>query len=140
MRQIEDMRARVRTAGGTADMLGAAWDAFSLLLDTCETGAGQSAGLFAAFAFAAAAASRGRLMLESAPSLPPGADSQASRAAVVKHDLEQAAGALAGLAAVLGETLGQAAVEAVDAGDRAACQDAAAEAVRVARLLAGDGR
>src|SRR5579859_4424520 len=106
MRQIQDVQARVRAACGTADMLGAAWDAFTLLLDTFEAGVDSSPGLFAAFAFAAAAASRGRLMLESAPSLPPGAGNQASRAAVVQHDdLDQAAGALAGLAAALGQRL-----------------------------------
>ena len=140
MRQIQDVQARVQAACGTADMLGAAWDAFTLLLDTCEAGVGSSPGLFAAFAFAAAAASRGRLMLESAPSLPPGVGSQASQGAVVKQDLEQAAGALGGLAATLGETLGQAAVEAADAGDRAACQDAAVQAMRIAELLSGDHR
>jgi hypothetical protein len=137
MRQIQDMQARVRAACGTVDILGAGWDAFTLLLDTCEAGVGLSSGLFAAFAFAAAAASRGRLMLESAPSLPPGAGNQASRAAFVKHDLDQAAGALAGLAAALGQRLGEAAVAAVDVGDRAASLDAAAEAVRVAELLSG---
>jgi hypothetical protein len=79
-------------------------------------------------------------MLESAPSLPPGAGSQASQAAVVKQHLEQAAGALGGLAATLGETLGQAAVEAADAGDRAALQDAAVEVRRVAELLSSDHR
>jgi|SRR5579859_1262819 len=140
MRQIQDVQARVRAACGTADMLGAAWDAFTLLLDTCEAGVDSSPGLFAAFAFAAATASRGRLMLESAPSLPPGAGNQASRAAVVKHDLDQAAGALAGLAAALGQRLGEAAVAAADVGDRAACLDAAAEAVRVAELLSGRWR
>ncbi len=82
MRQIQDVQARVRAACGTADMLGAAWDAFTLLLDTCEAG-DSSPALFAAFAFAAAAASRGRLMLESAPSLPPGGGNQASRAAAL---------------------------------------------------------
>lgn len=139
MQQIEDVRARLQAANGTAERLGAAWGAFTLLLDTCEAAASQSSGLFAAFAFAAAAASRGRLMLESAPSLPPGVGTHASHGTAVMHDLEQTARALAGLATALRDTLAQAAAEAVHAGDRAACQDAVAEAVQVAGLLSSDG-
>lgn len=140
MRQIQDVHARVRAARGTADMLSAAWDAFTLLLDTCDAGADSSPRLFAGFAFAAAAASRGRLMLESAPSLPPPAGNQASHAVAVKHDLDQAAAGLAGLAVALGQRLGEAAAAVADAGDRAACLDAAAEAVQVAELLSGRWR
>jgi hypothetical protein len=79
-------------------------------------------------------------MLESAPSLPPSVGNQASHAAVVKHDLYQGAAALARLAAALGQRLREAAVAAADAGDRAACLDAAAEAMRVAQLLSGHWR
>ncbi len=139
MRQIEDMRARVEAAEPQAELLGAAWDAFTLVLDTCHACEEQAPELFAALAFAAAAASRGRLMLASAPSFPISAGSRTRHDAFVKPDLENVAGALGSLADSLHDRLRQASVEAPAAGDREACAEAAAHAAQVFELLSRDG-
>jgi hypothetical protein len=47
-------------------------DGFSLLLVTCRECEERPGGLFAAFAFASAAAAQGRLIVAPAPSLPAG--------------------------------------------------------------------
>jgi hypothetical protein len=139
MRQIEGVRARVEAAGPLAELLATGWDAFTVILGTCQACEGQGPGLFAAFAFAAAAASRGRLRLASAPSFPIGDRGEASHDGCVTPDLENVASGLGGLAALLHGRLRETGLTAPTAGDRAACAEAATYAAQAAELLSRDG-
>jgi hypothetical protein len=137
VREIDTMRVGVEAADGLAGTLAAAWEAFELLLVTCEQCEDRRDEFFAAFAFASAAAAEGRSILAVAPSMP-GPGARTSQAFPVPADLEKIADALADLARVLGTRLSAAARHAHDAGDRAACRDAAGEAGRIHDLLAQD--
>jgi len=139
VRDIDGMRARVEAAGDLGELLEAAWDGFSLLLSACRRCEERAGGLFAAFAFASAAAAQGRLILASAPSLPAGYRGEAGCEGSVNADLEEVADGLADLAGLLAARLSSAAGQAGDPGDRAACGQARAEASRVCGLLARDG-
>lgn len=138
MPEIDSTRARLEAAGDLSELLGVAWDTFSVLLAACQDCEDRSAELFAAFAFAAAAAAEGRLIIASAPSLSVGPGERPSHDASGEPDLEEFADSLAGLARRLGERLSLAAREARDPGDRDACELAAAEAARVGEVLARD--
>jgi len=140
MREIEDIRLRLESAGELPELLEAAWDAFSLMLAVCQQCEGQSAELFAASAFAASAAATGRRMLAVAPSLPPGQGNGTGNEAIVRHDLDEIGDGLAGLAHLLSVRLSAAVDQAADPGDRQVCQDAAAEAARISELLARERR
>ena len=72
MQDIDGMRERVEAAGDLAGLLEAAWDGFGLLVAVCRECEERAGGLFAAFAFASAAAAQGRLIVAPAPSLPAG--------------------------------------------------------------------
>jgi hypothetical protein len=139
VRDIDGMHARVEAAGELGGLLEAAWDGFSLLLSACRGCEERAGGLFAAFAFASAAAAQGRLILASAPSLAAGYRGEASCEGSVNADLEEVADGLAGLAGLLAARLSSAARQAADPGDREACWEAGAEAARVRGLLARDG-
>ena len=140
MPEIGQVRARLETARELTGLLGAAREAFSLLLAACCDCEERAAELSAAFAFASAAAAEGRLIIASAPSLPTDLGSQTSYGGRVDGDLEQIADGLAGLAAVLAERLSAAGRQAQGPGDYAACQDAAAQAAQIYELLALDER
>jgi len=140
MREIDGIRSRLEAADGLAELLEVAWDAFSLMLAACQECEGQSAELFAAFAFAASAAATGRRVLVGAPSLPPRRGSGIGHEAIVRHDLEEIGDGLAGLAHLLGVRLSSAAGQARDPDDRRACQDAAVESARICELLARERR
>jgi hypothetical protein len=138
MPEIETTQARLEAASDLPGLLAAAWDAFGLLLAACQDGGDRSAELFAAFAFAAAAASEGRLALAGAPSLPAEPGQTASSVTSSEPDLDKLADALAGLADKLGERLLSAARESADPGDRHACEHAAGQAAQVYEILAPD--
>lgn len=140
VREIDGIRSRLEAAGGLTELLDVAWDAFSVMLAVCQECESQPPGLFAASAFAASAAASGRRVLVAAPSLPSGRGSGTGHEAFVWPDLEEIGDDLAGLADLLGERLSAAAGQAVDPGDRRACQDAAVEAVRIRGLLARERR
>lgn len=139
MHEIGTMQARVEAAEGLAGTLAAGWDAFELLLVTCEQCEDRSDELFAAFSFAAAAAAEGRNILTDAPSLPPGPDAGTSQAPFVEADLEKIADALASLGGVLSSRLSSAGRQARGTADQAPCRDAAREARRIHELLARGG-
>src|SRR5690349_9430548 len=63
-------QARLEAAETLAALLGAAWDAFTVLLAGCRAMEEQDAAPTVAFSFAAAAAAQGRRALALAPSLP----------------------------------------------------------------------
>ena len=140
MPEIDRMRARLETSGELTDVLSAAWGAFSLLLSACCDCEERAAELSAAFAFASAAAAQGRLVLASAPSLPADLGDPDRDSGGAEADLEKTADGLAGLAGVLATRMSAAARLAQGAGDRAACQEAAAQAAQIYELLArGEG-
>ena len=139
MTETDETLTRLDAAGGLPEVLAVAWDAFSVLQAGCRDGLGRSAELFAAFAFAAAAAAEGRLLLDSAPSLPAGQGAVTGAVPAVDADPGRLADDLAGLARALGARLGAAARDAGDGGDRDACGEAAVKAARVGELLARDG-
>jgi hypothetical protein len=138
MPELESTQARLEAVDELPGLLAVAWDAFSLLLAACQDSESRSAELFAAFAFAAAAAAEGRLAIAGAPSLPPDPGQTASSGASSEPDLDKLADALAGLAGRLGERLLSAARESADPGDRDACEHAAAQAARVCETLVPD--
>jgi hypothetical protein len=135
MPETGQMRARLQTAGELTEFLGVARETFSLLLAACRDCEERAAELFAAFALASAAAAQGRLVITSAPSLPAGPDNQTSYDGCVQTDLDKAADDLADLAGVLSERPSAAARLAHHPGDRAACQDAAAQAAQIHELV-----
>ncbi len=137
MPEIDRMRVRLETAGELTGLLSAAGEAFSLLLTACCDCEERTAELSAAFAFASAVAAQGRLIIASAPSLPAGPGNPASYGCA-DADLEKTADGLAGLAGVLAARLSAEARLAPGPGDRAACQDAAAQATQIYELLALD--
>jgi hypothetical protein len=138
MPEMDRMRVRLETGGELADVLSAAWAAFSLLLAACCDCEERAPELSAAFAFASAAAAQGRLALASAPSLPADLGDPASYRGCAEADLEKTADGLAGLAGVLATRMSAAARLAHGADDRAACQEAAAQAAQIHELLALD--
>jgi hypothetical protein len=138
MTDIDKTLTRLDIAAGLGELLAAAWDGFGVLLAGCRDGERRSAELSAAFAFAAVAAAEGRLILESAPSLPAGGDAATGTLVCVNADPDIAADNLSGLAQALGTCLSAAAGKARLAGDRQACAQAAAAAARAGELLARD--
>jgi hypothetical protein len=91
--------------------------------------------LCAAFMTAADAAVDGREALTIAPSLPLAGRTAPGHAVAAAADADQAADALAALAAVLRDRLSHAAALADTPDDRTACQDAAEAAGRICQLM-----
>jgi hypothetical protein len=137
MHEIDTMRARVQAADALAGTLAAAHEAFELLLVMCEQCEGRRDELFAAFAFASAAAAEGRNIIAAAPSLAPGPGARTAHGFPAAADPEKIADALADLARELGARLSATARRADD-GDQDACRDAAREADQIHDLLARD--
>ena len=144
MDDIETIRSRLtaadQLAGDLPGVLDTAWEAFDLAQAVCLRCGEQATGLFAAFAFAAAAAAQGRQLITTAPSLPPTSGTVTGHVASVAADLDETADGLASLAGALTERLSLAASRADDPGDQAACADAARQARQIYELLAGDPR
>lgn len=140
MREADELRQALEDASGLAGVLGASWDAFDLIVTGCQHGERGSRELFAAFAFAGAAAATGRRLVTAAPSLPAGHGRATSPARPVADDQEQLADTLASLARALHERLVAAYRQAGDPADQDACADAAVHAVLVRELLARGDR
>lgn len=138
MTGASEIAARLESAE-LAELLVAAWDGFSFLMTRCQESASRSPDLFAPFAFAAAAAAEGRLLIDSAPSLPAGYGQAAPEVTTCAIDPDEAADELAGLARTLGARLSRAARQAPDPGDREACAEAAASAAYICELLERNG-
>src|ERR1019366_1135521 len=132
MPEIDGMRARLETAGELTGLLTAAWDAFSLLLAACWDCEERAGELFAALAFASAAAAQGRLVIASAAPRPAGPGTEGGDGGCAEAGgvgavpaLTSAGSGLTACALALGGRLSAAPRHAGDPGDRAACQDAA---------------
>jgi hypothetical protein len=140
--EIERLKARLSgmpMAGHSlGPVLAAALDAFGVLQAACHDSEDRSVEMFAAFAFAALAASTGRLCVLTAPSLPAAHAGSASSDTTIQAGLDVVADTLASLARVLSMRLAAAGHGAQHPGDQAACREAAAEASRIYALLTGD--
>lgn len=147
MDQISTVREQLQRASVPAQVLASSLDAFGLIAAACEHGQDSSRDLFAAYAFAAHAATQAQITLEAAaqahsaieggPCLPdpdPAGTSQAQ--SVAPHLNETDIDALADLAALLHARLSDLGRQAPNAHDQAACADAAQQAHLISKLLA----
>lgn len=125
------------TSGELQEMIAAACDGFTLILQLLERCEARRDDLFAAYAFAAGAAAEGRNILACAFSLPVAAPvaiecDGASTAAIACF--------VALLADVLSGLLGTACADCLPGAHRIACTEAADRAMQVCQLLSGGGR
>jgi len=139
VRDGTNMATRLRTAESLPAVLAAGFDAFEFIRKLARHSQDRAPGLFAAFMFTADAAVDGREAITIAPSLPP-ADSPAMVPIepAASDNLEEVTETLAALGALLNERLTRAA-DTSDPADRAACEEAAAAAQRIAQLMSRDG-
>jgi len=141
MTDVMAARRQLEEAAGLELVLDAAYAGFEAIMSSIWDHEERAGDSFAAFDFAAAAAADGRDAVAAAPSLS-AAPHAGHRADPGAQDPKYAAGeleaALAGLAGLLANRLGQAAEAAARPGDRAACEVAARHAAEIRGLLAGD--
>ena len=127
--------ARLEQAASVPEMLAAGFDAFETVRIAARGCQDQAPELFAAFMTAADAAVDGREALTIAPSLPQAGGGGPGHANARGDDPVLIADALAALAGVLCDRLGQAAAGAALPADRVACQEAAHAAARIRQLM-----
>ncbi len=144
MEEISGILTRLREAASLPDTLAAGFDAFEAIRQLARVCEDTVPALFATFMTTADAAVDGREAITIAPTLRQdwrgGAGVNVSGAGA---PVEEIAGALAGLGALLADRLSHAATIAATAGDRAACTDAALAAGRICQLMTradDDGR
>ena len=134
--QIELLRQRLLHADSVVGMLAISWAAFELVRSVAGANADRSADMYPAFTFARGAAVSGRNAIAFAPSMRADQAVLFEEAAPLQGDAYEVADTLADLASALSARLRETAGVAGDAGDRAACEDAAREADRITELLA----
>ena len=137
MTSIHQMHERLRSADGIETLLDAAHDAFAGLLSIIRAHEDPADGLFIPLVTAAASAAEGRNAITFAPSLPPRRLHPATAAAEL-GDTNITVG-LAALSELLATRLMDAAHDAPDRGDQAACHTAARCARDIHALLTGTG-
>jgi hypothetical protein len=136
MDQIKLILQRLDEADNLPSVLGASWEIFELIVIIASTSVGESPDMYPAFTFARGAAVSGRNALAFAPSLSPVPANATLNPPKPTDDVYETADALADLASALCVRLRASAELAVDLADRSACENAAAEAERITRLLA----
>jgi hypothetical protein len=137
MDQISATRQQLEQASGLAQVLASSLQAFALLADACEHGQDGSRELFAAYAFAANAATEAQIAITRAPSLPDPISAGSGPAQSVQADQKGTdPDALAGLAELLHSRLSGIGRQAQDGDDQVACADAAQQAHLIGKLLA----
>jgi hypothetical protein len=137
MRETDQLSASLRDAVSFPAVLAAAWDAFEFLQQTAWEFAEPQPGTYGfPFLLATVAARHGRNALAAAPSLAAdeGTDDHTSPICVLNR--EQAAAALAALAAQLEQRLTHACARSSDGDDRRACATGIAAAAETHALLA----
>jgi hypothetical protein len=135
--EISGITTRLRDADSLPDTLAAGFDAFEAVRQLARGCEDAVPALFAAFMTTADAAVDGRDAITIAPSLPPrGLAAAAVSMPQESVPVEEIAGALAGLGALLTDRLSRAAALAATAGDRVACTEAAQAAGRICQLTA----
>ena len=117
-------------------LLSAGWKAFELVRAVTGVSADQSADMYPAFTFARGEAVSGRNAIAFAPSMPGGHAAPPGDPVLIAGDVDEIADAVAVLASTLSACLRDAAARASDAGDRAACENAARHADQICQLLA----
>ena len=135
MNQIEQVQQDLHAADGVPAVLSASWEAFELVQAVAAACADQAADMYPAFTFARGSAATGRNAIAFAPSMPAGYAEPPAVTAPAAGDVYEVADAVARLASALGARLREAAGLAADAGDQAACEDAALEAEQISALL-----
>ncbi len=136
MEGISGIMTRLRHAASLPDTLAAGFDALEAIRQLARDCEDRVPALFAAFMTAADAAVDGREAITIAPSLPqPSGAGAAVSVTGPNSPVEEIAGSLAGLGAVLRDRLSHAATIAATAGDRTACTDAALAAGRICQLM-----
>jgi hypothetical protein len=128
------IEARLEQAASLPETLAACFDAFEIIRMAARDCQDQVPELFAAFMTAADAAVDGREALTIAPSLPPARGGGPGDAVLDGGDPGQVADALAALASMLQNRLGDAGAGADLPADQVACQEAAHAAARILRL------
>ena len=138
MTRAADSRSRLRNARSTAEILDAAYAAFTDMLGIIRRYQDGGGPFYAALVFAAAAAANGRDAMLFAPSMPP-RPLHDQIDTVVCGGPEAVATAIALLSeAVIGRLTETAAVVSSD-GDRVACRDGAWCAREIYALVTGAG-
>jgi hypothetical protein len=133
MNLIATATARLESARDLTAILGAACDAFELMLPVIEDQQDPAGGAFTDFVMAAAYAANGRDAILFAPSLSAGSSRRS--AAGHRPSALAAAIAVAELSRVVAERLGKASQLAVDAADLKACVEGRRQASRIAEVL-----
>jgi len=137
LRQVGHLQSRLQQALSLPGTLAVSFDAFEAIRVLARQSQDRVPALFAAFMTTADAAVDGREAVTIAPSLPPPGLSTAPPAdPAAGANLDEVVAALALLAGVLAERLNRAAADASLAGDRAACEEAAAAAQQIRTLMA----
>jgi hypothetical protein len=129
------MAERLAGCGTLPATLEAAWDAFELMMRIADDYCGDEVDISAGFVMASSAATAGGNAAGWAPSMPATAGPAPVYARPDGIDPHAVADLLAGLAGTLAARLHQAAAQASQAGDLAACQDAAAAADEIRELM-----
>jgi hypothetical protein len=130
------MHQRLVDADGLSAMLAVGWDIFELVATITSMSADGFPDLYPAFTFARGSAATGRNALAFAPSMPTASGNEGHGLLKPAADVYETADALANLASALSMRLRESAELAAAAADRAACDNAASEAERIAWFLA----
>jgi hypothetical protein len=139
MQETEMLTIRLWDASGLPSVLAAGWDVFEFLQQTASAYDDPDTNVRGyAFMLATAAACRGRNALADAPSLPDDAASGEESPVCVFADENQAALALADLAAMAARKLAQV-TSTAQLADRQACRRAVTAAAEVRDLLGTNG-
>jgi hypothetical protein len=134
--EISGIMARLREAASLSDTLAAGLDAFEAIRLAARDCEDKVPALFAAFMTTADTAVEAREAITIAPALPPdGRGGAGVRVPGASAPVEEVAGALAALGALLWDRLSHAATIAATAGDRTACTEAALAAGRICQLM-----
>jgi len=136
MELIKPIQQHLLDADGVSGVLATGWDAFELVRAVAGASADRAADLYPAFTLARGAAVSGRNAIALAPSMPVDSATLFAPSAPPEADVYEVADALADLASALSGRLRETAELAADAGDRAACENAARDADRISELLA----
>lgn len=136
MNQIDLAKQHLLGADSMTSLLAAGWETFELVMAVAAANADQSPDMYPALTLARGSAVSGRNAIAFAPSMPEDYGASPGHPAADESDAYAVAEAVAGLASVLSERLQVAAGLAPDAGDRAACENAARHAEQIAKLLA----
>jgi hypothetical protein len=137
MQEISGIVTRLREAASLPDTLAAGFDAFEVVRQVARGCEDAVPALFGAFMTTADAAVDGREAITIAPALPQDRRGAAAvRMPQASVPVEEIAGALAGLGALLADRLSRAAALAATAADLAACTEAAQAAGRICQPMA----